>query len=132
MTMTQIKAQFLHQHKDKVVYEQNVVIGSMTLTTDSPLLVCSVSKLSFRMPLFAKHHKHWMWRWIDGHIYKEMQTKRKISLLWSGWKKYIFEPLMIKARINQSDWVTNGFLWLDVDCYLDTRQTKGFAKIFQK
>lgn len=128
--MTPIKAQFLHQHKDKVVYESDIVTGSMVLTTDDPISVGSKSRLSFRMPLFFPIHRNWIYRWLDGRMHIEMQTKRRFGLVLGGFKKYVFEPMLIKAKINQADLATRGILWIDVDCYFDTRQTKVLAKIF--
>lgn len=130
--MIPLKAQFLHQHKDKVVYESDIVIGSMILTTDDPLSVGSKSSLSFRMPLFFPIHRNWIHRWLDGRMHIEMQTKRRFRLILGGFKKYEFEPMLINAKINQCDLATRGILWIDVDCYFDTRQTKVLAKIFRK
>lgn len=98
--MTPITAQFLHQHKDKVIYEKPILIGSQTLERDDN----GELSVQFDIPIFLLESP-FIDRWVYSGRNKSI-TRRVLrfttnngTILYSLPKK----PLEVKLWIDYND-----------------------------
>lgn len=124
--MKSITAQFLHQHNDKVIYEQIII-------QDSPRLECHHGKVyfAFEIPIAFPCSKELQVRWIQSGRYSRL-TKRSMRFL-SEDSRILYElterRFKVKLDLNNRKydfWVVS-FL-----CNVEDEEIGGLAKIFSE
>lgn len=129
--MTQIKAQFLHQHKDKVVYERTILMDSLELRYTIPYGYC----LYFKMPIIFDIEPPFIIRWFK-RPYKVLTTcvlrfcKPDGTILYSL-PENLLEAIIEENPIEQYHW-SDIHWWIKVRCKMSKDKIRELAKIFSK
>lgn len=118
-----IKARFMHQYKDKAVYERDIVL-------DTPVLnqYCDRQKtyLEFDMPLLLEIEPGWIYRWLKNGRTR-FATRRSLSFLSrDGVILYELSKRPLKAAIC----VSMDFPTIRILCAVEKDEIKELNKIF--
>lgn len=124
--MNIIRAQFMHQHKGKEMYEREILLGSPALIQhyDNPK-----THLEFDMPLLLEIEHEWMYRWLKSGRTRFV-TRRSLRFLSSdGIILYELSkrPLKAKICITERDLST-----IHILCAVEKGEIKELTKIFFK
>ena len=126
--MNIIRAQFMHQHqhKDRTVYEREIVIGTPSLSQYD----CeSTTYLEFEMPLFWGIEPEFVKRWVmSSRNYRV--TRRVLRFVDAdGAMLYELSERPLKATMYVS---SDFFMTIRICCVVDYGEAKELAKIFFK
>lgn len=120
-----IKAQFMHQHKDKAVYEREIVIDTPTLTQEDTLMPAS---FVFEIPLLLDVEPKWMFRWLNCVCLYRISHRVLRFMDSDGTILYELSKRSIKVRLCVSANLTT----IRICCAVDHDEAKELAKIFFK
>lgn len=123
-----IKARFMHQHKDKAVYERGIVLDSPTLTQEDTLMPAS---FEFEIPLLLDVEPKWMFRWFNSSRNSRI-TRRSLRFVGSDGKILCGlskRPLKANIRIPEN-FFDRGIPTLHICCVVEKDEVKELAKIF--
>lgn len=121
-----LRAQFMHQHKDKAVYERDIVLDSPAFNQ-----YCDRQKtyLEFDMPLLLAIEPEWIYRWLKSGR-PCFVTRRSLRFLSSD-GAILYElpkrPLKAKMCVAVQDLPTIRIL-----CAVEKDEIKELSKIFFK
>lgn len=120
-----IRARFMHQHKDMVVYEREIVIDTPSL---NQYYGKPTTYLEFNMPLLLGIEPEFVKRWVMSGRNCRV-TCRSLRLIDSdGTMLYELPERPIKASIC----VSLDFTTIHICCAVDYGEAKELAKIFFK
>ena len=122
--MNIIRAQFMHQHKDKVVYEREIVIDTPSLSQYDGK---TIMYLEFDMRLFWGIEPEFIKRWaMSGQNCRV--TRRSLRLIDSdGTMLYELSERPLKATM----YISSDFMRIRI-CIVNYGEAKELAKIFFK
>lgn len=123
--MNRFRARFMHQHKDKAVYERDIVLDTPALNQ-----YCDRPKayLEFDMPLLLEIEPGWIYRWFKNGRARFV-TRRSLRFLSSdGVILYELSKRPLKATIC----VSMDFPTIHILCAVEKDEIKELTKIFFK
>lgn len=125
--MTPIKVQFLHQHKDKVVYDGIIFDGSLRIEN-----WYGKDYLVFEMPItIAIYKRGFIQRWLKSNRFCRL-TRRVLRLIAKdGTTIYQLPEKRFKAELDTNDDKYN-FWVVRITCSVSKDEIHELAKIFQK
>lgn len=126
--MNIIRAQFMHQHKDKAVYEREIALGTPSLTQRDALMPAS---FVFEIPLLLGVEPKWMFRWFNSSRNSRI-TRRSLRFVGSDGKilcELSKRPLKANIRIPEI-FFDRGIPTLHFCCIIEKDEVKELAKIF--
>lgn len=121
-----VKAQFMHQHKDKVVYEREILLDTPSL---NHYYTTSTIYLEFDMPLLLAIEPEWIYRWFKSGRPRYV-TRRSLRFLSSdGVILYELSKRPLKATmcVTGQDLST-----IHILCAVEKDEIKELTKIFFK
>lgn len=125
--MTPITAQFLHQHTDKVVWEDIVIIDSLQL---KQFYADGKIYLLFDIPI-CKFYRPLIQRWYKSDRLTRL-TKRSVRFLdLDGITLYQLSKRPFKAKLDIADTMYN-FPVIKMLCKVEKEDACELSKIFQK
>ena len=125
--MNIIRAQFMHQHKDKAVYEREIVLGTPSLSQYDGK---TITYLCFDMPLFLGIEPEFVKRWVMS-CQNCRVTRRSLRLIDSdGTMLYELSERPLKANIPIPENFDGAFLTIHICCIVEKDELKELAKIF--
>ena len=120
-----IKTRFMHQHKDRAVYEREIVLGTPTLSQYDGK---TITHLYFDMPLFLGIEPEFVKRWVVSTQNCRV-TRRSLRLIDSdGTMLYELSERPLKATM----YVSSDFMTIRICCVVDYGEAKELAKNFFK
>ncbi len=123
--MNIIRAQFMHQYKDKAVYERGIVIDTPSLSQYDGE---TTTYLGFAMPLLWEIEPEFVKRWVMSSRNCRV-TRRSLRLIDSdGTMLYELSERPLKATM----YVSSDFMTIRICCVVDYGEAKELAKIFFK
>ena len=99
--MNIIRAQFMHQHKDKAMYEREILLGSPALIQGDALMPAS---FVFEIPLLLDAEPKWMFKWFNSSRNSRI-TRRSLRFVGSDGKilcELSKRPLKVNIRIPEN------------------------------
>ena len=125
--MNIIRAQFMHQHKDKVVYEREIVIDTPSLSQYDGK---TITYLCFDMRLFWGIEPEFIKRWaMSGQNCRV--TRRVLRFVDAdGTMLYELSERPLKATIRIPENFDGDFLTIHICCIVEKDELKELAKIF--
>lgn len=125
--MNIIRAQFMHQHKDKVVYERGIVIDTPSLSQYDGK---TIMYLEFDMRLFWGIEPEFIKRWaMSGQNCRV--TRRVLRFVDAdGTMLYELSERPLKATIRIPENFDGDFLTIHICCIVEKDELKELAKIF--
>lgn len=125
--MNIIRAQFMHQHKDRAVYEREIVLDTPSLSQYDGK---TTMYLEFDMPLFLGIEPEFIKRWLVS-IRNCRVTHRVLRFMNSdGTILYELSKRPLKANIPIPENFDGGFLTIHICCIVEKDELKELAKIF--
>ena len=120
-----IKARFMHQHKNKAVYERGIVLDTPTLNQYDGK---TITYLEFEMPLLwgiePEFVKRWFMRGQNCRV-----TRRVLRFVDAdGTMLYELSERPLKATM----YISSDFMTIRIRCVVDYGEAKELAKIFSK
>lgn len=123
--MNIIRARFMHQHKDKAVYEREIVLGTPSLNQYDGK---TTTYLEFEMPLLWGIEPEFVKRWVMSGQNCRV-TRRSLRLINSdGTILYELSERPLKATM----YISSDFMTIHIRCAVDYSEAKELAKIFFK
>lgn len=120
-----IKARFMHQHKDKAVYEREIVLGTPSLSQYDGE---TIMYLEFETPLLWGIESEFIKRWVVSSRNCRV-TRRSLRLINSdGTILYELSERPLKATM----YFSSDFMTIRIRCAVDDGEAKELAKIFFK
>lgn len=125
--MNIIRAQFMHQHKDKVVYEREIFLDTPTLSQCyNELTVC----FEFDMPLFIGAEPEFIIRWLKSNQNCRV-TRRPLRLIGSNGTILCALPKRpFKANIRIPENFDRNIPTVHICCIVENDDIKELNKIF--
>ena len=128
--MTPIKAQFLHQHKDKVVYENIIFIDSPRIQTYNDNDELCHPYLVFEIPV-TRLYERFIPRWYKSNRMTRI-TKRSMRFVDSdGTILFRLQKRALKVKLDTNNRRYNMCV-IEVTCSVHKDEIRDLAKIFQK
>lgn len=126
--MNIIRARFMHQHKDKAVYEREIVLDSPTLSQyDSE----TIMHLEFETPLLWGIEPEFVKRWVMSG--QNCRVTRRVLHFVDSDGAILYElskrPLKANIRIPEN-FFDGGFPTIHICCIVEKDELKELAKIF--
>lgn len=122
-----IKARFMHQYKDKAVYEREIVIDTPALSQYDGK---TTMYLEFDMPLFWGIEPEFIKRWVMS-CQNCRVTRRVLRFMDSdGTILYELSKRPLKANIPFPENFDGAFLTIHICCIVEKDELKELAKIF--
>lgn len=123
-----IKAQFMHQHKDKAVYEREILIDTPSLTQyDDDTRQCV---FCFEMPLILNFEPKWMFRWFNSSRNSRI-TRRSLRFVNSDGIILCELPKRpFKANIRFPESCDTDIPTIHILCAVEKDEIKELGKIF--
>ena len=125
--MNIIRAQFMHQHKDKAVYEREIVIDAPSLTQEDTLMPAS---FVFEMPLLLDVEPKWMFRWLNSDCLYRISHRVLRFMDSDGTILCELSKRQLKANICIPENFDGDFLTIRICCIVEKDEIKELAKIF--
>ena len=123
--MNIIKAQFMHQHKNKAVYERQIVLDTPSLSQYDGE---STTYLEFEMPLLLGIEPEFIKRWVMS-TQNHRVTRRVLRFVdTDGTILYELSKRPLKANM----YISWDFMTIHIRCAVDYDVAKELAKIFFK
>ena len=120
-----VKARFMHQHKDRAVYEREIVLDTPSLSQYDGK---TIMYLGFEMPLLWGIEPEFVKRWVMSSRNCRV-TRRSLRLIDSdGTMLYELSERPLKATM----YVSSDFMAIRICCSVDYGEAKELAKIFFK
>lgn len=125
--MNIIRAQFMHQHKDKAVHEREIALGTPSLTQRDALMPAS---FVFEIPLLLGVEPKWMFRWFNSSRNSRI-TRRSLRFVGSDGKILCeLSKRPLKARFGIPDRFDTDIPTVHICCIIEKDEIKELAKIF--
>ena len=125
--MNIIRARFMHQHKDKAVYERGIVLGTPSLSQYDGK---TTTYLEFDMPLLLGIEPEFVKRWVMSGPNCRV-THRVLRFMDSdGTILYELSKRPLKADIRIPENFYGDFLTIRICCIVEKDEIKELAKIF--
>ena len=125
--MNIIRAQFMHQHKDRAVYEREIFLDTASLSQYDGEMI---TYLNFNMPLFLGIEPEFVKRWVVS-IRNYRVTRRVLRFVDSdGTMLYELSERPLKANISIPENFDGDFLTIHICCIVEKDELKELAKIF--
>lgn len=120
--MTPITVQFLHQHKDKVIYEKPILIGTQTIERDD----YGRFSVQFDIPIFLLE-KSFIDRWVNSSSPRRITSRVLRFTTNNGTILYSLPKRPLEARL----WIDSaGCLQADIKFEATKEEISELAKIF--
>lgn len=120
-----IKARFMHQQKDRAVYERGIVLGTPSLSQYDGE---TIMYFGFEMPLFWGIEPEFIKRWVMSGQNCRV-TRRVLRFVDAdGTMLYELSERPLKANM----YVSSDFMTIRIRCVVDYGEAKELAKIFFK
>lgn len=126
--MNIIRAQFMHQHKDKAMYEREILLGSPALIQGGALMPAS---FVFEIPLLLDAEPKWMFKWFNSSRNSRI-TRRSLRFVGSDGEilcELSKRPLKANIRIPEI-FFDGGIPTLHICCVVEKDEVKELSKIF--
>ena len=123
--MNIIRAQFMHQHKDRAVYEREIVLDTPWLSQYDGK---TIMYFGFEMPLLWGIEPEFIRRWVmsDRNCRVTRRVLRFVDA--DGTMLYELPERPLKATM----YVSSDFMTIRICCAVDYGEAKELAKIFFK
>ena len=120
-----IKARFMHQHKDRAVYEREIFLDTASLSQyDGKTIIY----LCFDMPLFLGIEPEFVKRWVMNSQNCRVTHRVLRFVDADGAMLYELSERPLKATM----YVSSDFMTIRICCAVDYGEAKELAKIFFK
>ena len=120
-----IKARFMHQHKDRAVYEREIFLDTASLSQyDGKTIIY----LCFDMPLFSGIVPEFVKRWVMNSQNRHVTHRVLRFVDADGAMLYELSERPLKATM----YVSSDFMTIRICCAVDYGEAKELAKIFFK
>lgn len=120
-----IKARFMHQHKDKAVYEREIVLGTPSLSQYDGK---TTAYLEFEMPLFFGIEPEFVKRWVMSGQNCRVTHRVLRFVDADGTMLYELSERPLKANM----YISSDLTTIHIRCAVDYGEAKELAKIFFK
>lgn len=120
-----IKARFMHQHKDKAVYEREIVLGTPSLSQYDGK---TTTYLEFDMPLFLWIEPEFIKRWVMSC--QNCRVTRRVLRFVDADGAILYELSERPSKANI--YIPSDFMTIHIRCVVDYGEAKELAKIFFK
>ena len=125
--MNIIRAQFMHQHKDKAVYEREIVIDTPSLSQYDGK---TTMYLELETPLLWGIEPEFVKRWVMSGQNCRV-TRRVLHFVDAdGAMLYELSERPLKANIRIPEYFDGGFPTIHICCIVEKDELKELAKIF--
>ena len=125
--MSIIRAQFMHQHKDKAVYEREIVLDTPSLTQEYAF---SPASFVFEIPLLSDVEPKWVFRWLNSDCLYRISHRVLRFVDLDGTILHELPKRPLKANILIPENFDADFLIIHVCCVVEKDEIKELAKIF--
>ena len=123
--MNIIRAQVMHQYKDKAVYERETFLDTASLSQYDGK---TITYLCFDMPLFLGIEPEFIKRWVVSSRNCRV-TRRVLRFVHAdGTMRYELSERPLKATM----YISSDFMTIRIRCTVDDGEAKELAKIFFK
>ena len=123
--MNIIRAQFMHQHKDRAVYEREIVLSTPSLSQYDGK---TIMYFGFEMPLLWGIEPEFIRRWVMS-VQNCRVTRRVLRFVDAdGTMLYELSERPLKATM----YVSSDLMTIRICCVVDYDEAKELAKIFFK
>lgn len=120
-----IKARFMHQHKDKAVYERGIVLDSPSLSQYDGK---TTTYLEFDMPLLLGIEPKFIKRWVMSG--QNCRVTRRVLRFVDADGTMLYE--LSKRPLKATMYISSDFMTIRICCAVDYDVAKELAKIFFK
>lgn len=120
-----IKARFMHQHKDRVVYEREIVLDTPSLNQYDGK---TTTYLEFDMPLLLGIEPKFIKRWVM--IGQNCRVTRRVLRFVDADGTMLYE--LSKRPLKATMYISSDFMTIRICCAVDYGEAKELAKIFFK
>lgn len=120
-----IKARFMHQHKDKAVYERGIVLDSPSLSQYDGK---TTTYLEFDMPLLLGIEPKFIKRWVMSG--QNCRVTRRVLRFVDADGTMLYE--LSKRPLKATTYISSDFMTIHIRCAVDYDVAKELAKIFFK
>ena len=125
--MNIIRAQFMHQHKDRAVYEREIVLDTPWLSQYDGK---TIMYFGFEMPLLWGIEPEFIMRWVMS-VQNCRVTRRVLRFVDAdGTMLYELSKRPLKADIRIPENFYGDFLTIRICCIVEKDEIKELAKIF--
>ena len=125
--MNIIRAQFMHQHKDKAMYERKILLGSPALIQGDALMPAS---FVFEIPLLLDAEPKWMFKWFNSSRNSRI-TRRSLRFVGSDGKILCeLSKRPLKANILIPEDFDRNIPTIHICCIVENDDIKELNKIF--
>lgn len=120
-----IKARFMHQHKDKAVYERGIVLDTPSLSQYDGK---TITYLEFAMPLLLGIEPEFVKRWVMSG--QNCRVTRRVLRFVDADGTMLYE--LSKRPLKATTYISSDFMTIHIRCAVDYDVAKELAKIFFK
>lgn len=121
--MNIIKARFMHQHKDRAVYERDIFLDTASLSQYDGK---AITYLCFDMPLFWGIEPEFIKRWVVSN--RNCRVTRRVLRFVDADGTMLYE--LSKRPLKATMYVSSDFMTIRIRCVVDYGEAKELAKIF--
>lgn len=123
--MSIIRAQFMHQHKGKAVYEREILLDTASLSQyDGKTIIY----LCFDMPLFLGIKPEFVKRWVVSS--QNCRVTRRVLRFVDADGTMLYE--LSERPLKATMYVSSDFMTIRIRCAVDDGEAKELARIFFK
>ena len=120
-----IKARFMHQYKDKAVYEREIVLGTPSLSQYDGK---TTTYLEFDMPLLLGIEPEFIKRWVMSG--QNCRVTRRVLRFMDSDGTILYE--LSERPLKATMYISSDFMTIRICCVVDCGEAKELAKIFFK
>lgn len=120
-----IKARFMHQHKDKAVYEREIVLYTPSLSQYDGK---TTTYLEFAMPLLLGIEPEFIKRWVMSG--QNCRVTRRVLRFVNADGTMLYE--LSERPLKANMYISSDFMTIRICCVVDYGEAKELAKIFFK
>ena len=120
-----IKARFMHQHKDRAVYESDIFLDTASLSQyDGKMIIY----LCFDTPLFLGIEPEFIKRWVMSG--QNCRVTRRVLRFVDADGAILYE--LSKRPLKATTYISSDFMTIHIRCAVNYDVAKKLAKIFFK
>lgn len=123
--MNIIKARFMHQYKNKAVYEREIVLDTPSLNQYDGK---TITYLEFEMPLLLGIEPEFVKRWVMSG--QNCRVTRRVLRFVDADGTILYE--LSERPLKATMYVSSDFMTIRICCVVDYGEAKELAKIFFK
>ena len=123
--MNIIRARFMHQHKDRAVYEREIILDTPTLKQYDGK---TITYLCFDMPLLLGIEPEFVKRWVMSG--QNCRVTRRVLRFVDADGAMLYE--LSERPLKANMYISSDFMTIRICCVVDYGEAKELAKIFFK